>query len=600
MTSTISFSKLVRAEFRQMSWLAALQAVLFLLLIPFRVLMALSVKELNALDVLCGSMGFARFENAPVVLVMGGACALCGFSYLYSQTKLDLYHSLPVKRDTLFAAKYLASFLTFAVPFGAAQLLGLLTGVLYGAGSVTLSLEVVVCTVQLVLFFLCSYSMTLVAVMLTGKLLTTVLAIGVFGCYLPLLIVLGDYFVHEFLAFCEGTNWLWAQSDRSLLKHTSPWAFCVFWGNGVEVGRVGLTGRWPSLAGLCQLVAVAALLSLLSLVLYRHRKTESAGGALAFRRLEGIIKIMLAVPVSLVTAIIAYITFYDSGLWELVFIALFGTLFCMLMEFIYRWDIRQVLMHKWHIAVSVALALAVFFGFRYDVLGYNSYLPEQDELAAIAVREEYASWDYPTSEGETTRENARLLDYLESDEVGLLYGICEDGAERAKTDGVGNYDENLRQVNVKYCLKSGKEVCRRYEVDVKRYVSGLTELMEQDPSYKERFYPVLGWREADIVEISGTFYSNELEDLDCSDEWCEVIVPAGELGAVLAAYQEDLRSLSFEQIYHSNSYLGFRTRKQAGISYMTDCYPLGNEFKHTIAILKRLAEEQIDEAEKMG
>lgn len=45
-------------------------------------------------------------------------------------------------------------------------------------------------------------------------------------------------------------------------------------------------------------MAITALLFCLALVLYRYRKSETAGSALAFVRLEGIIKILIAVPVA--------------------------------------------------------------------------------------------------------------------------------------------------------------------------------------------------------------------------------------------------------------------------------------------------------------
>ena len=57
--------------------------------------------------------------------------------------------------------------------------------------------------------------------------------------------------------------------------------------------------------------------------------------------------------------------------------------------------IHQILMHKWHIAVSVGMALVIFFGFRYDVLGYNTFLPAQDEVASMAVRSLFTAWSYP-------------------------------------------------------------------------------------------------------------------------------------------------------------------------------------------------------------
>lgn len=78
-------------------------------------------------------------------------------------------------------------------------------------------------------------------------------------------------------------------------------------------------------------------------------------------------------------------------------------------------------MHKWHIAVSVGMALLIFFGFRYDVLGYNTFLPAQDEVASMAVRSLFTAWSYPVQEKANRNDEQLALDYLENANVDLLY-----------------------------------------------------------------------------------------------------------------------------------------------------------------------------------
>ena len=98
---------------------------------------------------------------------------------------------------------------------------------------------------------------------------------------------------------------------------------------------------------------------LAALALYHRRRSEVSGAALAFQRLEGVIKILLAVLAALVAALIA--SELDSVFWEIAFILLFSALGCMVMEFIYRWDIHLVLQHKEHIVISAVLAALMFF-----------------------------------------------------------------------------------------------------------------------------------------------------------------------------------------------------------------------------------------------
>ena len=267
MTSKISSSKLFGRELRQLTWLAAVQAVVYLMIMPFRVLIAMSSMSsgnpaaTDKLDTLCLQIGFDHLENVMVVLIAGIICGLCVFSYVHASVKVDLYHSLSLKREQLFLIKYTAGFVTFAVPYAMASALGVLAGALYGAFRWRLILEIAVCTLQHLLFFLCSYSGTILAVMMTGKVVTSVCAIAVLFGYLPTCWVIFQAYVSNFLSTSMELQALFNTSTGSILRYTSPWAFCIFWESEGMSGNIpyGLTGRWPSLTELCELAAIFVL-----------------------------------------------------------------------------------------------------------------------------------------------------------------------------------------------------------------------------------------------------------------------------------------------------------------------------------------------------
>lgn len=50
----------------------------------------------------------------PIAAAVGG---LAEFSFLHSRRKTDFYHSLPVKREILFAVSYVGGILYVAVPY---------------------------------------------------------------------------------------------------------------------------------------------------------------------------------------------------------------------------------------------------------------------------------------------------------------------------------------------------------------------------------------------------------------------------------------------------------------------------------------------------
>lgn len=503
MTSKISFFKLACDERKKLSWMTALMGLVFGLLIPFRVLivMAMEGREHNTAEaaerveqlakIFRAQLGFGHIENMVFILIAGVLCALCTFGYVHSSVKLDFYHSLAVKRENLFGAKLLGSVMTFVLPYLFCQALGVLAGIPYGVVSGGVALEVLAASGQGILFFLASYSGTLLAVMLTGKLLTTVFAVGVFGAYIPMIYLLCIAFREIFMSTALET--VTEEAVTQILGYSSPWAFCFyqFFDRGNAVKK-GLTGVWPDFSRTCMLAAMVIILLLLSVFLYQHRKTERAGSALAIRHTEGIIKFLLVIPTALFAGLAAYGIFVNM-VWVIVFIVLFGTLGCMIMEFIYRWDIRQVFCHKGQIVLSVLTAALIFCGFRYDVAAYNTYLPEKEELAGMAVIERYREYGSYLIDGKMTGNEKEILDYLETDQLDTMYQIAENGVERERgTDGMNRVYGDGCFVDVKYHLKNGKEIYRGYYVENSLWMECLEKLM-QDPEFTEKYYPLLKW-----------------------------------------------------------------------------------------------------------
>jgi hypothetical protein len=93
MTSKISFSKLTFDELKKLTWLTALQFLVFGLLITLRMIigMARHTTEIlkygvqkDYLRIFCENAGLGHIENTIVILVIGILAAFGVFGYLYS------------------------------------------------------------------------------------------------------------------------------------------------------------------------------------------------------------------------------------------------------------------------------------------------------------------------------------------------------------------------------------------------------------------------------------------------------------------------------------------------------------------------------------
>ena len=56
-----------------------------------------------------------------------------------------------------------------------------------------------------------------------------------------------------------------------------------------------------------------------------------------------------------------------------------------LMEIIYRMDLRGALMHKKQLLFNAACVALIFVVFRYDVTGFDTYVPADSQLQSCAV-----------------------------------------------------------------------------------------------------------------------------------------------------------------------------------------------------------------------
>jgi ABC-2 type transport system permease protein len=612
MTSKISFFKLANDERKKLSWLTAVQAVVFGMLIPFRVLLLMAERTASdyyqanptaLFEDYCAQIGLGHPGLLFCILIAGIVCALAAFSYLYAPEKLDFYHSLPIRREKLFAAKLAGSAMTFVIPYLICQILAVLLGMLYGVMRPALIVEMAAASLYGVLCFLGSYAGTLLAVMLTGKLLTSVLAVGVLGLYIPIIRLLAELYQSVFLT----TMLEQYTSMNSLLKYSSPWALGLS-GMGFLGGdrSMGLTGVWPKASDFALIFAVTLVLILVSVWLYRMRRSECAGSALAFAKTEPVVKLMLTIPAALVAVLVAY-ELFDNILWEMIFLLLFGTLACVIMEFIYRWDIRQTFCHKWHIAVTVLAAAAVFCCFRFDLTDYDHYLPAQENLRSMSMVP-FASWcdmDFLYEiDGEPVKSSddtsvMQLLDYLETDDVAALYEVAASGVANVDKDTYNNTNDPAWYVRIKYTTNSGKEIYRTYWVEKSICVNALEQLM-QDPEYRRKYFPILS-RDSDTLDqifnceylLPSGVEEQETEDgNDENDEYYYVenyaAIPADKIADVIAAYQKDLLTLDVQDIMDADGELQISYQTEDYNYYSYETYPLGDQYVNTLAALKEI------------
>ena len=527
--------------------------------------------------------------------------AASGFAYLHSKKKTDFYHSLPIRREMLYAVTCLNGFLYMAVAY-----LGFLTiaavmirvkGVPFDWGSLYLA------SVEHLCFFALVYMTAILSMLLTGNLVVGLLGTGVLFSWGPVIcMTISAYFSEYFTTFYGDDSFLLALSER-----TSPVAWYVKACMSSQPGRMAL---WAMLA--------AAVLFLLGMLLYRRRPSEAAGHAMAFPITEPIIRFLIAVPSSLLLGAMFHSMMYEDG-WTVFGLVCGLLLVSCIIEIIYHFDFKSLFAHKRQLLVSAVFVGVVFAIFRFDLFGYDRYLPATEKLASGGIYSDLLDPD-ATSQYHSTVEytegwygvtfdampSSTLADEMQiSDDQGLelLHTIAAQGVhdaaqarDRFLRGGGRSYDleegdEAFHNVTIAWHLRNGRTVYRSYRVNVSGVRAALEAVYNLD-AYKTAMYPVLSLSADDVAGI------NYKEEDECSHV---KLAGADVKAALLAAYQEELKALTSETRAHEMpiAEIQFKTNEQqALIQKLRDeggnytlfnyyyYYPIYPSFTKTIALLR--------------
>ena len=448
--------------------------------------------------------------NPAVLLIHFGAAAILGilqFSYLHSQEKLDFYHSIPVRRERLFGVQFLAGILLWFVPLAANLLLLFLFSVGNGLSAVTPPL-LAKCLVFSCCAFLLVYSIMAFAMMLTGKLFSAVCVFGILCAYLPAIGLLSDILMDYFLRTYQAS-----ENVGELMLRFSPLAFLSdIWNIWVAEG---------ALPGETLLVALlgAALLTVLGLLLYRKRPTEKAGTSMAFPWIARVVKFLIVVPSALVLAL----AFYEMG--ENILWGIFGWVIGLLLasgliEFVYRLDIREIFRDRGQIAVSALASLVILAVLHFDLLGYDRYLPEKEDLTGVSIvctypKDVEVCYQYrlhsqgkeTTGYVEDTRKDGEEIACTQN--LDAAYELIQNSDAFTKPRGssyADRYSHRVAMLHVTYHLKDGTSRKRCYEYTDGTGSEQLQTLWSQK-EYKEILCPILSVKPEDVLSVRlGSMY----------------------------------------------------------------------------------------------
>lgn len=547
MTSKISFFSLCVENMKRRMWLLVLASLTYFVSMPVALLLNLqanygySSTEAHYELVFSGffSIGFTGALAAGFAIV----CAVAGFAWLFSKKKVDLYHSIPVKRERLFLSIYLNGILLWLVPYLVSLLvcIGIVSrnliwnGTMVSAAAITFGVNL--------LFFLLFYNLAIVAVMLTGNMINCLFTGGVLFGYAMCMRLLLEGYLELFLAtyYAGNTDFL------RELKFTSPiMTFLYFaeefteWNGRLQVYLIG--GGFALY--LLQCLIMAAIAGAAALLLYRHRPSEAAGKSIAFGKILNLYRILLVIPLALGSGLFFY-AMVEGSRAETAWL-IFGLLFGLVLshgfiEVLFQMDIRAMFSYKRQLLATGVVVFLLAFSVKGDWYGINRSMPEKEDITSMAVTAGLFDGGYFYYQGEEGyySENEWSLSRMELTDLDVPYALAKAGMEYVSSGEYKRRNDSSSFL-VKYRLGSGKEIVKWYwlpQTEIRRYAKQLHE----QTGYRNIGMGVL-WDEGmeastlELRDITGTIHY-----LD--EQW---------IPEFLEIYRSEYEQLTFEEKNESN------------------------------------------------
>ncbi len=469
MTSRSSFFKLLKEDLRQRLWTIILAAIVFILPVPIYIAMEISSSSgfgTGMLDNyarrLASPMAIDSFWLVLVTIVGAFICAVSGFGYLFSKKKVDFFHSLPVKRETLFVVRYINGILIYLVPYLAMMLVSFVIIAVSGNfKTVVFSIAFKGLAVHL-LGYLTIYTTLILCVTFVGNIVVFFAVSGwTFGITLVTVLIY-SWFEEKFFDTFSYMGDLYTERIHAL-RFLCPGYFYV---KAVEHATVSL---------LLQQLAFTAVVAVITLLVYRARPSDGAGKAISFPILKPVIRI----SVELLAGALIGMLFFEMADnsrrfpgWMLFGIVLGVVLSHMLIQSIFHFDVRKCFAEKLSMVACIAFTAVFALVMRYDVFGYDMYLPKAKRIESVAI--DLQSLD--NRRDSIYYDNGKIVWFDEVAEMELtdiatvypyLEVLVEDSAIYAdRLDSAMAYSYNdFLSVEVAYRLKNGKTVQRRYRVN---------------------------------------------------------------------------------------------------------------------------------------
>lgn len=531
MTSKISFRKLISEVISQRMWLIILISAVAALAYP--IVLQTLLHEGTAMEeskeqlyyyvtkILGNMAGQTYFFLCIAAIISSASC----FFYMNSKEKTDFYHSVAVKRQKIFLSRWIAGIVIVVIPYIAAMLVSIfvilpINGLLTGE----MACELVGNMFFFVFAYSAVYAVCVLAMTLSGRILTGLFLMAVFLGYVPCVYYVMKGLFANFYPSLDIPSFSFARLGWGF--YTSPLSSA----GGIAFGAGSTVACW--------IITAAFLVGgfLAGMYIHKVRASETAGQSMTFPVLKSIIKVLAGVMAALIAGYIGISFHGENGIVLFIVWALVAAFIVnIFVEYLYGTDFRTIF-KKWISAIILfGIVVASIIIMAGDPTGINKWKPEIDRVNRMSFYTDFQLGEFGEFYcNEVVDKKARLEEGLIQD-FKPIYEVV---------DPEQKDEDNLITTYFEYELKNGKKVRRNYPVSEDKLINMIYKLSDSG-EFREKYYPT--WI-ADMGSYNDVQLSNAMFESPVGKSYS---IPKSRLSELVDAIKEDSIQVGIKELSES-------------------------------------------------
>lgn len=443
----------------------------------------------RALEQVAALLGGGNFFVKTALVVMAIVCGVVMFAYLHSRQKVDFYHSLPISRTRLFVNNFLTGILLTLLPYLVMLVIAVACTFGMGFSAAFDGAAVISALVSQMILFLTIYALSVLTTVICGNTVISLLLLAWVHLSPMLARIL-------FIGLCEKFYSTYAMGNEHMQSalRLSPVVELFeingfsYLSGGVTSVMTGKESPGSAVGLLLAYLVVAVAATALALWLFRIRRSERAGVALAFSRVKLPLKVYMCLFMGVAFGMVFGVIAGDFWFW--VGLVIGTVLTHWIVEIVYAFDFHAIFGKPLHLVVILAVLFAGMLCMKFDVTGYDTWLPDRNDIQAVSVNGDAS---------EMLSDESNIDAAYRLAEIG-----CEANADALREQG------NYQGITLRFQL-SGRTAIRYFTLPDDEEVNALAEQIYATEEYKHVTWPLfrVDLDAQDGQGISLDFFTNE-------------------------------------------------------------------------------------------